>query len=142
MRATETKVVGGHTYAVSQLPARRAGELFVKLGRLGGPSLLELISRGRDLDRDVRALAPVVVLLFDRIPPGEFTAIADELLSTATRDGKPLADTVDLVFQGQLFNMMQVLWFAIVVNFSDFRDGLAGLLGPAMADERSEDTTT
>lgn len=128
MRVTQTRQIGEHTYSVSQLPARRALEMFGRLGKSLGPALFEAIARGGQVDPDadamdlVAALAPALGSVFSRLPPGELTALADELLEPATCDGAPIKPQFDLLFQGQILALLRVLAFAVEVNYADFFD--------------------
>lgn len=128
MRVTQTRQIGARTYAVSQLPARRALEMFGRLGKALGPAAFEAVARGGQVDPEsdamelVGALAPALGTVFARLPPGELSAIADELLEPATCDGVPVKPQLDLLFQGQILELLKVLAFAVEVNYADFFD--------------------
>ncbi len=150
----ETRNIGGKTFKVSQLPARRALEMFSRLGRALGPAAFEAIAKGgavltsKGEDDEVSpeemlpALAPALASLFDRLPEGELSAIADTLLEPATCDGQLIKSQFDDLFQGHILLLLQVLAFAIEVNYRDFFDAGRGLFArPKKGAEASKDSS-
>ncbi len=132
---SEQRVIGDRTFEVSQLPARRALEMFGRLGRLLGPAAFEAIAKGGNLDPEadvveamLPAIAPAVQTLFGNLPAGELTSIAEALLAPATCDMKPIVPQMDELFQGQILQLLQVVAFAVEVNYRDFFDAGRGLL--------------
>ncbi len=138
MREIEERTIDGHLYAVSQLPASRGLEMFGRLAGLIGPAALEALARGASLDKDLQTLAPAAVALFARLKPGDLSEIAKGLLGPATVDGKPLEQQFDLHFQGRIMHLFKVIFFAVEVNFRDFRDALGGLVASPKAPASSE----
>lgn len=130
MRTTETKRIGDHEWTITQLPGPRALELFTKMVQMFGQPLVMAAAGGiENLDSElVYALAPAIGAL--RIPPGEMTKLADELLIGALMDGseyKP--STAALIFRGKVCSWLQVMLFAVQCNYGDFADGFAALKG-------------
>jgi hypothetical protein len=83
------RVIGGHTYGIQSMPARRQ---FRCLGRLRG------IETALDVPEDV----------------------VDLLLETAVVDGKPLRPVIDELLRDKMDEMLQVVAFALEVNYADF----------------------
>jgi hypothetical protein len=137
MVLTERRTIDGHEYAISQLPARRGGEMFFRLGGILSPAILELISRGISLDVDAMDLAPVFLRLFSAMPDGEFTKLTEKLLETALRDGHPMLPTLDLDFAGEIFSLLKVLAFSVEVNFRDFQNAFAAAAAAKKAAEEA-----
>lgn len=134
-KTMDTKEFSGHSWRVSQLPARRAVAMFTRLGRALGPAAFQALATGgkslasHGLDEDVDlvgavlpALSPALATLFDRLKDDELNEIADVLLETALCDGVPVLKQYDALFQGQVLMLLRVLAFAIEVNYSDFFD--------------------
>lgn len=140
-KIVEARSIGGHTFKISQLPAKRALEMFGRLGRALGPAAFEALAKGSkilgdDMEADIDlvaeilpALAPSLATLFDRLPPGELTGIADVLLEPALCDGVPLGPQFEEVFQGNILLLLKTVAFAVEVNYRDFFDAGKGLLG-------------
>lgn len=139
MQATRETVIGERTVAVTQLPARRALKTLHRILRvvlpagakaLGDGSLGELSDAA---NMKLGGLGNAAETLFDRLSESELDDLIGVLLSTATLDGKPLIPQIDLAFQGRLFELLQVVKFALEVNYADFFDGFRGLLAASAA---------
>lgn len=141
MKATETTVIDGAEYSITQLPGRRGLEMFGKLAGIMGPAALEALSKGFSMDEDISNLAPIGLALFSQIKPGELTTITDELFYAALINGKPLKEQADIIFQGKTFTLLKVIAFAVKVNYYDFFDALVAILKPTR-ETASEDSTT
>lgn len=148
---TQTKTIDGVAYAVTQLPARRAARLLNRLLRVFGPALGGLAGAakgGASLETaDLSSVGPVLEGLFARLSEDEQDHLINELLATATVDGKEVLPVLDLHFQGRLGALFKLVGFAVKVNFEDFSGGLiaaakaAGLL-QLKAGRGSEGSTT
>ena len=141
MRENATKIIEGHTYAVTQLPARQAERLFVRLLKLFGPSLMGLVSgalvqglgkptskadgKGASIRR-ISDLEPALLSFFDRISEEEFDFLRNKLLEMMTVDGRMvLGMAYDVEYQGRLVEVLQAMWFSLEANFGF---GFGGLL--------------
>lgn len=151
MKKPQTCNIGGHVIHVQCLPTRKAFQVERRLARGLAPAVGKLFgaaSSVSDLARlDAGAIVEAIDVLFATMPEAEFDWLETTLLEVIMIDNKPAADVVDSVFQGEVWNYNQVLWFAIKVNFSDFGEGLRGVvakLGGAAKKEpgsSSESTT-
>jgi hypothetical protein len=146
MKTTETRDIGGLTFAVSQLPARRALEMFGRLGKALGPAAFEAMARGASVDPDSNALdlavsiAPALGSIFSRLPEGELTAITEALLEPATCNGVAIKPQLDLLFQGKILLLLKVLAFAVEVNYRDFFDAGRELSAKLRTEPAAEST--
>lgn len=95
MREPQEKVIGGHTYQITPLPAMRALRL------------MPLMTKG------VGAMTP-----------DEIEKYARELLATTRVDGKELLPIIDLQLQGEMTVLMDILGFAVEVNFAGPSDAV------------------
>jgi hypothetical protein len=100
------RVIGGKRYEVQALPARRQ---FRYLGRI------------QEIRRSSGFESPLDL-------PDE---IIDGLLETATVDGKPLLPVIDEMLRGKMADMVEVVAFALEVNYSGFFSARADKPEPA-----------
>lgn len=147
MQATQEKVIGGRTVAITQLPARRALKTLHRILKAIAPAAAQAVGAGATLGElkdiagaKIGGLGNAVETLFDRLSEQEFDDLVAVLLSSATLDGRPLMPQLDLAFQGRVLELLQVVKFAIEVNYADFFDALRGRLA-AKAAERSSALT-
>jgi hypothetical protein len=140
------------TYSVTQLPARRALKMLHKIGRvlvptlaqaLGSTSISQLSSLKKVAELDLGNLGKAAETLFDRLPEAEFDALVTELMQGVVVDGKPLAPLFDTHFQGRILEVLELLRFALKVNFADFFPDLAAQVAAVQtAASSSEGSTT
>ena len=107
---TETRVLAGDPpieITFTQLPAMRALDLFLVLGKVIGPALLQ--ANELDMEKDVSELAPILEGLFTRLGTGDGKLIVREVLGSAAvkfEGRSPVVlntqETIDMVFGGRL----------------------------------------
>lgn len=141
MLKREEKKIGDRVFAVTQLPAMRALKLWTRLLKIAGPALAALAGTGipKSLaDADTKSLAPVISTLFEHLTDTEVEQLTRDLLSTAqvqSDEGKWIelfgaSGAFDLVMGGDrgVLEIVQLLGFAVEVNFADFFGALRGAL--------------
>jgi hypothetical protein len=126
---TETRVIGGRTYRVTQLTALKARALFVRLIKMVGPMAAALLGTGNArgfLDMDGKEVGPMIVSFCERISDEEldyFCSVLGEQSQVINErgEGATLArNIIDVEFAGRLMDLFKWLTFALEVNFSDF----------------------
>lgn len=93
MREPQEKIIDGRLYSVTPLPAMRA-----------------------------LRLVPLALKGIGKMSPDEIEAFARAILSMARVDSKELMPTFDLEMQGAMSALVELLTFAIEVNFGGFSD--------------------
>jgi hypothetical protein len=130
MVKSQSKVIDGITFTVTQLPATRALKLFTKLVEVAGPALEALQkSPGSGLgDMEVAALGGALSAASSRLGEEGLMQIAAALfeLATATWEGAqaPVMARFDVMFQGRLTTLFKAIGFALEVNYGDFLGAL------------------
>ena len=144
MIETKEKVIGARTYLVSALPAFKALDVLEKLTSAAGPAMAALAAGGQEAKVEVAAAA-----LFARMSGGKLRELAGDLLASVAvvEDGKrrDMLKGFDVEYAGRLFEVMQVMAFAVEVSFGDFFAGLRDLLSgalPAVTANGSSSPTT
>ncbi len=152
---SKTETIDGHTFEVTQLTAKRAVKLVLRLGKMAGPSLMSVlqaalqgsgaaVKQGRPSvagvmtalqGLDVNSLGPALESFFDRVSEQDLDYLQSELLVTATMDGAPLWPQYDVALQGQLGTIFKLLWFALRVQFENFSAGRPASPRPVPAEE-------
>ena len=124
MIETREKVIGGATYTVTQLPARRALRLKAKLIKSFGPALAQFFlaaTSEKDADERNSQLVKAIEILSCNIDENSFEALVIEMLNGVRKNGLELTPpTIDLEFAGDMASLYQVLFFVIEVNYSNF----------------------
>jgi hypothetical protein len=132
MIKTESKTVDGIQVTTTQLPAMRAFKLFFRLVRLIGPALGAFgdFDPKTDLKEVMKAMSPSFMAAFSSLDPEEATALACAILENTVAfipgQGNIQLNNqaaLDIVFSGRVKAMLNVVVFAVQVNFSDFFDG-------------------
>lgn len=114
---TQSKLIDGVEYSVTQLPARRALKLKAKLIKSFGSVFASFISNGKDPDN----LAKAIQLFSQSIDENQFESIIVELLSTARKRGHELTpSTIDTEFAGDIAGIYKVSAYVIEVNYANF----------------------
>lgn len=133
----KSRVIDGRTFEVEQLGAMAGIKMLRRLTAALGPALAKLVGDakggGAVLDRSVSELAGAVEALVDRLPEAELESLIKALLQGATIDGKPLLAVMELELAGQTLTILQVVAFAIEVNFGDFFAALGARSARAQA---------
>lgn len=140
---TKVKQIAGHTYEVTAMMGWTSLDMLGRLGKFMAAPLLRAISRGEEglMELDIESLAPAIAMAFQALPPGELPAISKELLWATKRDGVQMPPaSADVIFQARVFELLQLLLFALEVNYADFFDVARAALAEKAA--RSGDTTT
>jgi hypothetical protein len=104
MREAQETTINGRVYSVTPLPAMRALRMW------------PLVARGFMTEE-----SPLTKLSAD-----EIEALARGLLALARVDGKELLPVMDLELQGDIPSLMELLSFAVRVNYSGFNSGSTG----------------
>jgi hypothetical protein len=128
----QSRDIGGVTYEVQQLPARRSMKLLARLGRLVAPlvSVAQGAAKAGGFQKlDSAVLAQSIGGLFDALPPDEVEPLLSELFASTciiepSGARQPLWPVFDLRMQGKAFDVLRLAAFAVEVNFSDFFDAL------------------
>jgi hypothetical protein len=142
MMQSETKTIGSTEYEVTQLPSGRGRKLLLRLVRIVGPAVGELLKGGEAgtatlASVSAEGLSAAVGELAARLGEDDFEYAVKELASsTKVRvDGGglvPLASVLDLHFAGAYGEMLSWLAFALEVNFRSFFSGLGSLVAPTL----------
>jgi len=135
---TEKKRIGAHEVQVSQLPAFAGLRMFHRLVRVAGPGLAKAYpaiakkSLEEILEADVALVLEGVTEVATHCHPEEFEAIVRELLGMAIVDNRPALDgDFDVRFADELPFILEVVAFALVVNFRGFFGAWASRVNPA-----------
>jgi hypothetical protein len=128
---TKKETIGGHEVAVTQFPARQAIKLKIKLARIFGPGLAELLGsatgEGKALsERDIpgSAFSSAFQRLAEAVDPDLFMSLIEEVLSSTRIDGHEVDWAVmDQNYAGDLGTLYRIVFFALRVNYSSFFEG-------------------
>lgn len=131
MQRTQERVIDGVTYVCSQFPATKGLKMLHRVGRfISGPlsALAGDMKPGQKvtaMDLSTETLGKAIQAFFESCDEATFENTVKDLLTSTTRDGKPV--NFDIDFAGQLGHLMKVLAFVLEVNFKDFFSGIGGL---------------
>lgn len=130
---SEERTIGDNTYRVTQLVSKDARPTLIRLFKLLGPSIGQMVEdamAGRSINPDI-GVGVAISQLADRISEDDLERLIDTLvqnktLARKTENGWPLLDKAgfDVHFTGRIGEMFKVLAFALEVNFQDFLGGL------------------
>lgn len=139
----KTQVIDGHKWTVGPFPARRAIQLKVRLAKMAGPAIGELLPTlgslapvGKPCDDDdktteeqIDAALLAVPRAFDRLAQNlsetEFTQTILDLMKLSSRDDNAITEEYfDIEFAGNFGEMYKALGFILKVNYADFLGGL------------------
>lgn len=121
---TEDRVIGEHTYRVTQLTALKARALFARLVRFVGPAAATVVGAGRKVS--LGELGSILGDLSERVTDDELGWFCDRLgeCSYIVGDGGRTQQLeraiIDIHFAGALLDMFKWMAFALEVNFADF----------------------
>jgi hypothetical protein len=139
MLKTDTHIIEGATYTITQLPAMRGLRLFARVARVLGPALGKLgaakaggIKIG-GVGVSEEAFGTAIETLFDKLSPDEFELVLSEFFWSLTRNGKKVAPGAefDLEMAGQLVTILKLLKFAFEVNYGNFTAAVVALMPAA-----------
>jgi hypothetical protein len=133
---TKSKTIGGHNVSVTTHPALRANALKVRLIKLLGVSLANLLFKTivkaqtgklslKDLlaeDFSVIDLPSAVEALCDRIDPADYNNLVLEIMALTTIDSTDVSkeENFNEMFAGNFLFMYKVIGYVLEVNFGDF----------------------
>lgn len=138
-RTAEEKTIRGRTFKVWKLPGMRGIKLFYRLSSVVIPSLTRIGGglAAFDFNADASSLVKFLpemyqaaTFLFEKLPEAEFERLIKELLETATvvpLDGgeeQSLLPIFDEELAGEVGCVLQLVGFALKVNFGNFLPGL------------------
>lgn len=145
-QATQTKRIGERDFTVTALSGWASLRTYRRLFAVLAPSLgagfenmgeslakLEGGLGNMEAEKLLGAIGPILSTLFEKLTEAEMEALAKALLSNATVVEKGqtvrVLDGFELLFQGQVAEILQLLVFSVEVNYGDFFALLAGLRG-------------
>lgn len=146
MIATRDKLINGHTYSVTQFPARHAFMLKARLAKLLGPALAEILASLNGVskesilsaDIDLSAISAALNKLLGAVDEQSTMDLILKLLSCTRMDGKEITEQLfDIEFAGNLSDVYKVLAFVIEVNYGDFfgSNGIGNLIGRKLSSQ-------
>ncbi len=123
--------IGGHTVSVTQLPARRAISLKIKLIKVFGPGLAEVLGsidkpKGASttiLDSDIKgsSLSAGFQKLVDAVDPDVFLGLLEELFQGVRIDNVEWSwELADQNYAGDLGTLYEIAFFVLKVNYESF----------------------
>jgi len=131
----ETKIIGDHTYQIEKAKCDDSVQAFIRLFKTVGPALSDLLpalATGKKVDLlslDLGAVSGGLRTLAMTLAYEDLSYVADRLLKNASVDDKPLTLNVrNEHFRGKSHEYLQLVWFAIEVNYTGFLGGLVGSL--------------
>lgn len=136
----EEKRIQGLDFQLSMLPARSALEQFHKTVRICGPGLPELLRQIAKPGgvRDTMAVGGAVFAALARAETPDVMDLQKVLLEPCRvkQDGKwvQLSDVYDVVLQGKIWGQLNLLLWAVQLNFADFFNELKSAAETARAD--------
>jgi len=123
--------IGNHRFKIELLPCGPAGEVFLELLDILGPTIGVAIDKFRNLDyvtpEDDTSLAEVFSTLTSKMVRAEFNSVVDILLKDCTIDGAPFDKNTHL--RGEFQTYVGLVSFALEENFLDFFIGYLKELG-------------
>lgn len=135
MLKTETKDVDGLSVAVTQFAGRRNLSVLIELSTLIGPTLAATAGSAK-LDDLINAeidIEKVARTLVESMQKNKVMSLIDDLLENTSVDGRKV-DTgeFDRLFAGRdLWKLPKILMFVIEVNFGNFSELGANVIGVA-----------
>jgi hypothetical protein len=137
MIKTESKVIGGHTYHVTQLPCGRSRVLLLRLFKVAGPAIGKLLDSGggKVSELEGKAIGDALAALAYGLNEQDLEFVVDQCFGdnvTVELDGKKPRVTkefCELHFAGALDEFFKVIGFVLEVNYRSFFGGAGGVLG-------------
>lgn len=142
----EKTQIGGATWELNTLPATKGITALTKLAAIVGSPLGEIgsagVSSGGDaLDLQGEVLGRAIAQITQRLDDPGTIELVNTLVGKVKKNGKDIV--FDDEFAGNYSTLVQLLGWAIKVNFSDFFEGsqlLQGLAGKVRESVRSTST--
>lgn len=114
--------INGHRFEVNLLPCGPAGEVFVDLMDIAGPSIGVVVDKLRNQDyldpADDTTFAEIITTITSRLARGDFNRILDSLLDGCVIDGQQF--NKDEHLRGEFSTYVKLIKFSLEVNFTDF----------------------
>lgn len=128
MVKSETKTVGGLKFQLAMVPAMQSLEVLPRVLALVGPAvgtLKEVITADGKVDRTkLLGLATGMIGQLGKASPRELREVAEILLAPCQvqQEGKwvELLPVFDAVMQGRIFTVLNLIAWAVQLNFQDF----------------------
>jgi hypothetical protein len=125
---SQVRRIGEFDYKVTQLPARRANRVLLKIGKTVGPVLLMVgLARGEKLTEklDTKGILDAI----QGLDENDFEWVLDEFakvtdVAIAENQNPTLFKIFDVHFAGKQGEMIEWLTFCVEVNFSFLVEGL------------------
>lgn len=140
MIETKTRTIDGVAFSCTQFTARRGLGLQARILRLAGDSIAEaftLLAKikapkgGSMLDADLTGInaSPIMQKLAEGLAREDIAALAAEVMSNTTMDGKQISEGVfDMEFVGKYDTLAKALWFVCETNGFFKVGGIGGML--------------
>lgn len=134
MTETKEKTIDGKLVSVSQFPARRALHLKIRLIKLLGPSLAQLLAKTKnkkvDLNASLEEFTPAIEKLTAALDPDVFVDLVLELLSMTRVGGREVVPLFDTEYAGNLMFVYKMVWWVLEVNFGNFfgQNGIGSIM--------------
>lgn len=130
MIKTSEHRIGNHTYRITQLPVSKGRPLLVRLTRVLGPVVAELLRDGEKLsEAGAGAVAGAIRELATRLTDEDLSYVCDALAEhteVSMGDGKwvRLSGVFELHFAGAYDEMLKWIGAGIEANYRSFFSGL------------------
>lgn len=131
MQHTQERVIDNVKYTTTQFPATKGIKMMHRLGKFISNPIAKLAgmvkpgSKALDSEVSAEVLGQAVQAFFESCDEATLELTVKELLTSTTRDGRPIVFDSD--FCGQMGHLFKVLAFILEVNFKDFFSGIAAL---------------
>ncbi len=116
------KTIGSHRFEISLLPCGPAGETFIEMMDILGPSIGVTIDKFRNLDfvnpEEDTSFTEVFATFTSKLARGEARHVIDSVLDGCLMDGQPFNKDVHL--RGEFSTYISLITFALEANFADF----------------------
>lgn len=124
----QSKRVGQQEYKIAQFPATRANKYLVRLIKMFGPALGDLMSIDPAKVREpeqVQKIGKAFQTLSLTVNEDDFDGLIKDLLELTFVGNMCVRDDFDNRFQGKLGHLYQLLAQVCIVNYADFIGDLA-----------------
>lgn len=131
MQKTQEKIIGENTYTVTQFSATKSLKMLHRVGKYISGPLAKLAGDAKPGSAMINAeittetIGKAVQSFFEACDENTFESTVKELLTSTTRNNKPL--NFDLDFSGQIGELLKLVAFILEVNYKDFFSGIAAL---------------
>ena len=127
----QTQDIDGHKWTVTQFPARAATKFKVRIAKMIGPAIGELIpafgamkpdvEKSDDAGIELAMIPKVLARIAENVDEDVFVDTLVELMSMSTRDDTQITEEYfDIEFAGNDAELYKAIWFILKVNYSDF----------------------